>query len=95
MCVLSKGNIFHISGQVRVPLGGNFTPRQGDHIRFCCLYAEKFNHGASGHNDMIIIAKLSAMVAEVVTLGESNLSAPEVKIRLGDLVLGWGGVYRE
>ncbi len=37
---------------------GYFDERQQAQIRFACLYAKDFHHGADGHNNMMIIAKM-------------------------------------
>lgn len=35
------------------------TIREMQEIQFCLTYAEQFNHGAPGHNRMMLIAKLA------------------------------------
>lgn len=36
-----------------------FTPREIKQIEFSLIYARDFNHGADGHNNMSIVAKLA------------------------------------
>lgn len=48
---------------------GQFDKRQQDQIRFAVLYAKDFHHGADGHNNMMIIAKM------VELLGASGIDA--------------------
>ena len=37
--------------------------RESAHIKFALMYAQQFNHGASGHIDLTVIAKLAQMLA--------------------------------
>jgi hypothetical protein len=41
---------------------GHFDERQQKQIRFARLYAQDFAHGADGHNNMLIIAKMSELL---------------------------------
>lgn len=38
--------------------------RQQDQVRFSRLYARDFHHGADGHNNMMIIARLAEKLDE-------------------------------
>lgn len=42
-----------------------FDERQQQQIRFSRLYAREFHHGANGHNDMMIIAKMAELMDEM------------------------------
>lgn len=42
-----------------------FDERQQQQIRFSRLYAREFHHGANGHNDMMIIAKMAELLDEL------------------------------
>lgn len=41
---------------------GQFDKRQQDQIRFAVIYARDFHHGADGHNNMMIIAKMAELL---------------------------------
>ena len=43
----------------------NFDERQQAQIRFALLYAREFHHGANGHNDMMIIAKMADLLSAI------------------------------
>lgn len=40
----------------------HFDDRQRKQIEFSRLYAREFSHGAIGHNDMLIIAKMADLL---------------------------------
>lgn len=40
----------------------HFDERQRKEIAFAQLYARDFHHGTSGHNDMMIIAKMAELL---------------------------------
>lgn len=40
----------------------SFDERQQNQIRFARLYAREFHHGADGHNNMLIIAKMAELL---------------------------------
>jgi hypothetical protein len=42
-----------------------FDERQFKQIVFSVYYAQNFAHGATGHNDMLIIAKLIDIIREI------------------------------
>jgi hypothetical protein len=42
-----------------------FDERQFKQIQFSLLYASGFAHGADGHNNMLIIAKLVGIIREL------------------------------
>lgn len=42
-----------------------FDERQQKTIQFARLYAKDFGHGADGHNNMTVIAKLAALLDEM------------------------------
>lgn len=39
--------------------------REQAHVKFSLVYTQQFNHGASGHLDYTVIAKLAQMVARL------------------------------
>lgn len=40
-----------------------FDERQRKQIEFSAIYENDFHHGANGHNDMMIIAKMARMLS--------------------------------
>jgi hypothetical protein len=42
-----------------------FDARQLKQIQFSLFYSERFAHGADGHNNMLIIAKLVDIIREL------------------------------
>ncbi len=44
---------------------GHFDERQQAQIRFAVLYAKDFHHGADGHNNMMIIAKMVELLGGI------------------------------
>ena len=50
-----------------VILQGHFTERELKEIEFCRLYVDKFNHGTSGHNLRIIVAKMVYLLEQYCT----------------------------
>ncbi len=44
---------------------GQFDERQLNQIRFSMIYAKDFHHGADGHNNMMIIAKMVELLGGI------------------------------
>jgi hypothetical protein len=61
------------STEVPAFLSTRFDSRQLKQIEFSMTYADKFNHGADGHNSMLIIAKLVNIIREMAN--------PQVKVK--------------
>jgi hypothetical protein len=40
----------------------HFTPREIQEIKFAEIYAKDFAHGTTGHNALMIIAKMAALL---------------------------------
>lgn len=40
----------------------HFNERELKEIEFACEYADKFNHGTTGHNQLVLIAKLKGLL---------------------------------
>lgn len=44
---------------------GQFTQRDQDEIEFARMYAQTFAHGTDGHNRLMVIAKMAAIIDEL------------------------------
>lgn len=52
-----------------------FSDRETKEILFAQLYAKDFNHGTTGHNQLLVIAKLCEMLTRIE---ESGVRIPEL-----------------
>lgn len=43
----------------------NFTEHEMDEITFATMYSRNFAHGTSGHNQLMLIAKLAQLLADL------------------------------
>ena len=44
---------------------GHLDDRQQSQVRFAIIYARDFHHGADGHNNMMIIAKMAELLGGI------------------------------
>jgi hypothetical protein len=66
----------------------HLEPRQQTHVAFARAYARDFNHGAPGHLDLVLVARLAELLdAANQTLQE--IRRPSIRVGLGGFdVLG-------
>jgi hypothetical protein len=62
----------------------NFDERQNKQIMFSRVYAADFAHGADGHNNMLIVAKMADLLDDMAKQVRQLETAAEYK-RLEDM----------
>lgn len=54
----------------------NFDERQKKQIKFATVYEVGFGHGADGHNNMLIIAKMASLLDAAYAQLNANMKHP-------------------